>query len=143
MPFTILDDYPPFPASLNVCCSCGAGRRTIDGRTERVVSLGFEVEIAAANGAATGRDVYAHMCETCTIEAGRLVGLVTPSEADAAHQRASVAEAEAEGLRAELADMRGVLDPLLARLQTTPDPQPDTFEEPAAGRAKKATAKRA
>lgn len=141
MPFTILDDYPPFPASLHACCSCGAGRRTIGDRAEHVVSLGFPVEIATENGAATGQDVYAHLCETCALEVGQLVGLVSPDESEQAAGLVEDAEAARDEALAELADVRAVLDPLLARLQAEPAPPPPAAEEPAPaskGRAKRA-----
>ena len=136
MPFTILDDYPPFPASLHTCCSCGAGRRTIGDRPERVLSLGFPVEIATENGAATGRDVYAHLCETCAIEVGQLVGLAVPDTSAAIEAAERIAELEQAlgDVGQELADTRSLLDPLLARLQADPAPEP----APAKTRAKRA-----
>ena len=140
MPFTILDDYPPFPASLHVCCSCGAGRRTIGDRPERIVSLGFPVEIATENGAATGRDVYAHLCETCALEVGQLVGLVTTGDATLATDLIASAEAARDDALTELADVRSILDPLLARLQAEPAPDPVPPVEtapPAKARAKR------
>jgi hypothetical protein len=79
MPFQIVPDFPgPDVCKGSVCTFCAAGRRTQypGGRHERVIATDLQLD--------DHDNVYtwAHMCETCAVELGHLVGMKTAEEVD-------------------------------------------------------------
>lgn len=139
MPVTVVDDYPWGTARGNTCYACGAGRReirdprTFELRKERVVDLGMQIDFEG----------YLCICESCTREAARILGMVDDPLAGRYLEQLEAERTTSTAVRAELAEAWGLIDQLRrhdgrqAELAPAPDPEPvaGTRDAPAAPQA--------
>lgn len=110
MPFFLRDDFAPGTIG-NVCSLCGAPQRRVpepSGPREAIVDPQATIGDPERPGY-----FPLQFCESCCVEMGRLVGMVTPTDIAEARDAAATAIAAADQLRAERDDLRSALDSLM------------------------------
>jgi hypothetical protein len=110
MAVSIRDDYPPGTRGGNTCSCCHSGQRDIrdpktnELRKELVVDLGETVDFEG----------FIMVCEQCVREAARMLGMIEPTERDAALADLHEVQRAADEALADRDEARALVESLRA-----------------------------